>query len=430
MNPLEEPIVVIGGGYTGLACLTRLLQLGYTNLTLIEKENRLGGLASGYNKVGWDSTLENYYHHWFQSDRFIKKYLKAWGAKPILFKKAKTVIETSHSGFVSLDSPMALLRYPELGFFSKWRMGTCLFLLKCIKKGVFLEKFTAKEWCIKWMGESGYRAIWQPLLIGKFGSHAEKINMAWLWARIHCRTSQLGTYPGGMQCLVDEVGSWLIKRGVKIHLEKPVARINVEEDGVSVISEAGQEFRAKRLVVCAPTSLTEKWLQCDVKHNSKSLGARVVIFESQKSLSDAYWVSFNKSETVPYLAVIEHTNFIDRALFGGRHIIYVADYLSVDSEEWNWSSDKIKCSAILACQKINPNFKEEDVLSVKIIQDKYAQPICYTNESRNIGPLEVNGYKNIFHGSLAHVYPWDRGTNFALELGEKLANLLHFANKS
>lgn len=45
---MEERIVIIGGGPTGLGAAYRLKELGYKNFTLYEKAGHLGGLASSY----------------------------------------------------------------------------------------------------------------------------------------------------------------------------------------------------------------------------------------------------------------------------------------------------------------------------------------------------------------------------------------------
>jgi hypothetical protein len=45
------------------------------------------------------------------------------------------------------------------------------------------------------------------------------------------------------------------------------------------------------------------------------------------------------------------------------------------------------------------------------------------NHSRNI-PAIKTPVKGIFFASMSQVYPWDRGTNFAVEIGRKAAKLI------
>src|SRR3954452_16212044 len=69
---------VLGGGAAGLTAAMRLAQRG-EKVTLIEKENELGGLASGF-RVGENLPyLEKFYHHLFRSDKEIQALIDELG---------------------------------------------------------------------------------------------------------------------------------------------------------------------------------------------------------------------------------------------------------------------------------------------------------------------------------------------------------------
>ena len=53
-------IGIIGAGFTGLAAAIRLSQAGH-KVTVFEKEDRPGGLATGFKDKGWEWPLEK---HW------------------------------------------------------------------------------------------------------------------------------------------------------------------------------------------------------------------------------------------------------------------------------------------------------------------------------------------------------------------------------
>lgn len=40
---LNEKIVIVGGGASGIAAASKLLQYGYENIVILEVENRIGG---------------------------------------------------------------------------------------------------------------------------------------------------------------------------------------------------------------------------------------------------------------------------------------------------------------------------------------------------------------------------------------------------
>jgi hypothetical protein len=44
------------------------------------------------------------------------------------------------------------------------------------------------------------------------------------------------------------------------------------------------------------------------------------------------------------------------------------------------------------------------------------------NHSRNIPPLRTP-VPGLYFASMSQVYPWDRGTNFAIEIGREVARM-------
>lgn len=420
---------IIGGGFTGLACATVLAQRG-CEVVLYEKNEKLGGLASGFRELTWSSTLEAYYHHWFKSDRHVRRFAKIWGAEDgLVFSRPSTVFETESHGFVPLDSASALLRYPELSLISKVRMGLALAYLKLTRHWRKLESLSAEEWCTRFMGADGFDAIWKPLLLGKFGpQHAEDVNMAWLWARLHCRTPELGTYQGGFDSFVARAEDFLNQRGVRIFKESRELRIDRLRDGWSIaaLNHGIQEHDAV-VVAASPRAFAALASEHAPEHvratlGQPALGVQVVILALNQKLGDHYWYSLKRSSTQPFLAAIEHTNFVDAAQYDNEHLVYFAKYVDVRSEEWKQSDEQLVELALTSCRLINPGFHPDGLIRSRVFKDEYAQPVVGLNASRFVPSVHVNGVPRLFHGSLAHVYPWDRGTNFALELGEKIAH--------
>ena len=53
----------------------------------------------------------------------------------------------------------------------------------------------------------------------------------------------------------------------------------------------------------------------------------------------------------------------------------------------------------------------------------YAQPVPLVNHSRNIPPIQTP-IPGLYFASMSQVYPWDRGTNFAVEIGRQAARIM------
>lgn len=74
-------------------------------------------------------------------------------------------------------------------------------------------------------------------------------------------------------------------------------------------------------------------------------------------------------------------------------------------------------------KKINPKYKST-IISSEIFKAPFAQPIVPKHYSKKIPPL-TTPLKGVFLANIQQVYPWDRGTNYAVELGKKAAELIH-----
>ena len=66
--------------------------------------------------------------------------------------------------------------------------------------------------------------------------------------------------------------------------------------------------------------------------------------------------------------------------------------------------------------KLNPEYKKHLIAS-ELFKAPFAQPIIPRNYSKMIPPMETP-LKNVFLANMEQVYPWDRGTNYAVQLGE------------
>ena len=432
----RRKVAVIGGGFCGVAAAQELAD-GGAQVTLIESADRLGGLATGFRARGWDWSLEHFYHHWFRTDNWVQHFSKRWDVlDKIVWKRPSTVMQTRAGDFVPLDSPSALLRYRELGFFNRVRMGVCLAYLKLVKKGLNFEDQTAESWCRRWMGDEGFEAIWKPLMEGKFGlKWASRVNMAWLWARLACRTPELGTFEGGFLAFAEAAEAGLKNSGVEIHKSSRVVSLKREGSDWSLELFDGKELKGFQDVVFCCSPLVVNKITSGIERSSKGheintlaepkelpfLGAQVLIFALRKSIGSHYWYSLRKSREIPFLALIEHTNFLSKSHFSNDHLVYLADYVSLDSEDWVRTDADLIDLGKTVLQKINPQVLESDVLDAWVFREAYAQPVPEINHSQRVPSLSVPGFEGLWQASMGHVYPWDRGTNFALELGHRVS---------
>jgi protoporphyrinogen oxidase len=418
-------IGIVGAGIAGLTAAYELGKAGH-QVTIFEKDTFAGGLASGFKDETWEWPLERFYHHLFQTDKDILDLAKEIGAE-VIFRRPVTAMWSKGAAY-PFDSPISVLRFPHLGLIDKMRTGFVVLYLKFTNNWKALEAVTAHEWLPKYMGKKAYTTLWEPLLIGKFGAFYKDVNMAWFWARIHKRSASLGYFRGGFQAFVDTLYKAVEAGGGTIKLGAPAQHIEPTAGGMRLFA-GGAPFDCDRVIVTlspgvlarlAPT-LPPDYLAQLIKLDS--MGAVVMTAALKQPLTKGlYWINMRKDD-FPFLALVEHTNYMDGEHYGGDHVLYLGDYLPADHEYFRMTKEQLEDRFFPSLTKVNPAFDRSWVRKTWLHRELYAQPVVKINHSRNV-PAMATPMPNLYFASMAQVYPWDRGTNYAVELGKRVAALV------
>lgn len=426
-------IAILGAGVAGMAAAWDLVRAGHT-VDLYEAEPTVGGLAAGFKDEGWAWSLEKFYHHWFETDADLLKLADELGVREkILFPRPKTSywidgqILRSEMNASAISLPIS---WP-----AKIRLGLCGVYLKFLTKDWrALEQITAHEWFMRYMGEEAYSKFFRPLLIGKFGALYQQVNMAWMWARIYTRTLRLGTYQGGFQAFLNDLAAAITAKGARLHLNTPITGLG-EQGGKPTITANGETKTYDRVISTgspglmlklAPALKTTPYGQQMAK--LQSIGAICVVLALKQSvLTDGtYWLNLpattpdKRTSQFPFLALVEHTNFLPKEHYGGNVLVYCGDYIPVDHEYFSMSDNQLIERFLPALAKVNPQFRPDWVTKSWVWRAPYAQPVPGVNHSQAIPPLKTP-LPGVYWASMSQVYPWDRGTNYAVELGRRVA---------
>jgi protoporphyrinogen oxidase len=429
---MADRIAIIGAGVGGLSAAYDLVKAG-RSVVIYETDKAAGGLVQGFKEPGWDWTVEKFYHHWFASDRYMMGLIDELGwSDQVLFPRPFTVMYYK-GRFYPFDSITKAILFPGLGWgINKARFGFVGLFLRLTNNWQALEKYTVDAWMRRWAGDSVYELMWEPLMTGKFGErYAKQVNMSWMWARLKARTTRLGTFQGGFQAFADQFAARLQSMGVQIQFSTPVNRISTHPDGgISLDLPGGGERFDQCLVTTSPAllaklapDLPETYLQGLL--SLKSMGAVVMVLALKERLSEQgyYWYNLPKSAGFPFLALVEHTNFVPPEHFGGEHIVYIGDYLEPEHEYFELSQEELLERFLPALAQFNPRFRPEWVRKSWLFRTKYAQPVPLVNHSHNIPAIQTP-IPGLFFASMSQVYPWDRGTNFAVEIGRRAARMI------
>jgi protoporphyrinogen oxidase len=427
-------IAIIGAGAAGLTAAYHLSGLDH-QVVVYEAFGQAGGLASGFKDEHWDWSLERFYHHWFTSDDAVIGLIRELGQEDKLFFPRPTTSIWYQGRAYPFDSYLRALTFPHLSLVDKLRAGPVAVYLRLMRDWPRLEHYTAHEWLTRWMGARGYQALWEPLLVGKFGEYYQEVNMAWFWARIHKRSTRLGYFAGGFQALLDALVARVRAQGADVRLNAPVERIDSEALPVApgqttsqlVVHSGGtSETYDRAIVTLSPGLLARLVPQLPPDYLAglkqlRSMGSIVLILALKQRLTEGhYWINLPKRDGFPFLGLVEHTNFIDRQHYGGDHLVYCGDYLKPDHEYFSLSQDSLLERFLPSLARFNPQFKPDWVRRSWVFREPYAQPVPGLNHSCLIPDL-ATPIKGLFWASMSQVYPWDRGTNYSVEMGREVA---------
>ncbi len=425
-------IGIVGGGIAGLTAGYRLAKRGH-EVEIFEASDHVGGLASGFKIAG--TSLEHYYHHLFTSDTCIRGLVDELEIRPKLNWFTSQMGFTYKGKLYPFGTPQQLLQFTPLPFWERIWFGVQALYLGKVTNWKKYESITAHDWMKKYSGPTIWRVIWEPLLKGKFGRYFDKVAMAWLWARIHTRASsrkgsqeKLGYFEGGFDVFTQALDQAVRKAGVKIHLNQPISRVLTQNEKFKGLEVSGKEIAFDKLIFAAATPIFLKTcpkLPVDyIKRLTQLdfLGAQCLILVMKQKFSDMYWINIADAD-IPILALIEHTNFAPINWYQGKHLMYVGNYLPQDHKYFKMTKEAIFAELLPHLKKVNSNFDASWVEEIYLSQDLFAQPVVPLHYSE-VKPTYETPIENIFLANMALVYPEDRGTNFAVDVGNKVARLV------
>ncbi|OAI40056.1 hypothetical protein AYO38_06560 [bacterium SCGC AG-212-C10] len=424
---------IVGAGVAGLAAAKVLQEQGH-HVTLFESRDEVGGQVVTFPVGG--ELLECFYHHIFTNDTTVVRYIEELG----LGDKLRW-IEPRNAHFVRgrmypFVTPTDLVKFTAVPFISRARLGLAALWLRRQKDWKKYEGITARKWMERAVGKKGYAALWGPLLKGKFANHADEVGMVWLWGKVYLRFASrmsaskevLGYLEGSFRGYYSKLADLVTDRGGVIHLETPVERVVIENGKATGIVAGGETHAFDAVLMTLPNILIKRIAPdlpkpyMDVLDRVRYQWATCLVLALDRPLSDIYWLSIG--DPLPFVACVEHTNFMPVERYGGNHVVYLSNYTSPDDPIVNMDADQVLEQYIAGIRKINPKFDTSWIREKWLFKDPGGQPIITTNYSRQIPDMRT-GIHGLYLANTTQVYPEDRGQNYSLLLGEKAAGLIH-----
>jgi protoporphyrinogen oxidase len=209
------------------------------------------------------------------------------------------------------------------------------------------------------------------------------------------------------------------ERGGKIETGKRLSRISqADPDGpVEVRTADGAVYEYDKVLVTVPqpafaeaTGATSD----DVLQKAEYLGATCFVLECDRSVIPYYWLNIN-DPSFPFLAVVEHTNMVPASEYGGRHIVYVGNY--VPRDDWRFTTDPAEVLErfVPYLKRLNPDFDLSWVQDWHFSRAGFAQPVVTPDYRASIPPHETS-MPGVVLATMSQVYPQDRGQSYAVAM--------------
>ena len=446
-------IAVLGAGVCGLTAAHRLTRAGHV-VDVYERWPGLGGQAATLD-VGGGHRLERYYHHLFESDRHIAALYAELGMPDGIEWRASSVAFFARGRLHPFVTPLDLLRFRPLPPPARVRMGAAALALQLFASdcGPY-ERVTARAWIERRMGRAAWAEVWGPLLRGKFGERADEIAMVWLWSKLRVRRSIKGKdareerlgYPrdsweplfaalagsvqrGGGRILCDRPAARLSRAGERLQVHPgPPGSFRAGHDPRGFAAQPGEEY--DRVMATVPNdvfaALLDPGLTAEVGEGYLRRAASIEYFaalclllELDRPFGAYYWTNV-ADPALPFVGLIEHTNLVPPAHYGGRRFLYVANYLPHGHPLLALDGAALLAHYTAGLRAVNPGFAETWVRRLWRHVEPAAQPIVTVGYAQRIPPVRTPA-RGLFLANTTQVYPEDRGTNYAVRLGEQAA---------
>ena len=432
-------VAIIGGGALGLAAAYDLCLKGHKP-EVFEVAPFLGGQASTFEVGG--GLLEKGYHHLFKSDTDIVDLIHQLGLGPKLHWIESKVGLFHGDRIWNFASPKDLLTFTPLSFIDRVRLGLVTLYLQKTKNWQRFESVTALEWLQNRVGRRPYEVIWEPMLRGKFGRHYDKVSMAWLWGKIYLRVAsreriwekeKLGYPMGSFGEIFDALDAAIKRMGGDVRLSTGVRRVIVD-DGRAVgleVQTRGSEPETRRydaVIATTPSYVFTRlapMLPKDYQQrlsNVTYLSAVLAILVLDRPLTEKYWLNI-ADRSIPFVGIIEQTNFVPPELYGGNHVVYLTNYPATDEPIYQMTPDELFEEYLPHLSRVNPNFNRSWIVDYHHHKVDAAQPIIGVNYGQQIPGLRTP-IPALYLANTTQIYPEDRGTNYSVKLGREVARLV------
>lgn len=425
----------MGGGVAGLTCAYFLARSGIS-VSLYERQEILGGFAASIRMGG--GMIERHHHFICRGDRHYQELISDLSMDHHLRWKPARMSYLQEGKMFGFSGPVDLLKFSPVSLAGRIRFGMHIMRSRYRNQWKDLDGISAEDWLIDSIGSEAYEKIWYPLLKFKFHDFHRDVSAAWIWHRIwRVSSSRQGIFKPddygylekGSQMILDELERGARERGVEIRRGCTVTGTRYLPDKRIEIIVEGEEPRVyDRVIGALPLPIlaklvppTEKTLISKLL-SVRYLGVISALFFLKKTLTDSFWINI-RDRRIPFNGIIEYSNLNPRPDLAPAKILYVPNYLPMDSPLFRKTDAELEEHYVSGLEKFSPGFSRDDIIEMKVSRGAFAQPVSDTGFLEKLVDVET-GAPNLFIVDATQLYPSDRTIDGMIGLSKVAAELV------
>ena len=425
--------VIVGGGMLGLALARKLS--GDRDVVVLEAAPSAGGLASAWSlddvpgePVRWD----RFYHVVLSADhRVLDLYADLGLADRVHWSTVRSEL-LSTEGVAPMSTVLDLLNLPSLRLPDRLRVGFTVALGALLPIGRRADSITAAAWVRRWSGARATRDLWDPLLRAKLGNQALAASSVFLRATFRRLLlarlrggvgDRFGWVEGGYGQVLELLGEQLDRDGVQVRTASPVQDISRAADGWTVTTPAG-EIAADEVVVTTPGPIAADLLAragAGVSPRisaARYVGCVCVSVVLRRAVTGGYLTYV--TDNTPYTAVVEMSNHVDPAQFGGRHLVYLPKYTAPDDPLMREDPDAVAERFVADLLTRYPDVTRDDVLGARTARARFVMPVPVPGWAGDLPPFRTDR-PGLWLASSVHVADGTLNVETTLDIAERAA---------
>lgn len=293
----SKKVVVIGGGASGISAIISLLDSGFNNITLIEAQEQLGGLAYSFLHEG--KYFHTGYHQILESDKPLLSLLKLVGLlDKVTWKRCVNAVYFEGKTY-DLTKLKDFFRFP-LSILAKVRF--IYFMLLCYSKKNWskLENISAEEWITKIAGKEVLDKLFAPLFDIKFGLKPHEVSASWVGSRLGAREAscRFGCLLGQEWTheLFAKLHNYLESRGVTVLTNTKVTKILTQDSKVTGVEVNNNIINADIVISSMSPIILKKMIELNdpILNKITYIDSISTIISTNQTAQDIYWLMLMK----------------------------------------------------------------------------------------------------------------------------------------